>query len=56
MAAGPKQSSALTLPSYLVPFIIVTALFFLFGLITTLNMALVPICARSLTSTPRGQC
>ncbi|MGB6974358.1 MAG: sugar MFS transporter [Terracidiphilus sp.] len=29
-------------PSYMGPFIIVTALFFIFGFITTLNMALVP--------------
>ncbi len=37
-----QSSSALTLPGYLVPFITVTALFFIFGFITTLNMALVP--------------
>jgi len=37
-----KQSAALTSPGYLLPFIIVTALFFIFGFITTLNMALVP--------------
>ena len=37
-----KSSSALTSPGYLAPFIIVTALFFIFGFITTLNMALVP--------------
>jgi FHS family L-fucose permease-like MFS transporter len=42
MAAQSKQSAALTSPGYLVPFIIVTALFFIFGFITTLNMALVP--------------
>jgi FHS family L-fucose permease-like MFS transporter len=42
MATQTKQSSALTSPGYLVPFITVTALFFIFGFITTLNMALVP--------------
>jgi len=42
MAAESKQSAALTSPGYLVPFIIVAALFFIFGFITTLNMALVP--------------
>ncbi len=42
MAAEAKQSSALTSPGYLAPFIIVTALFFIFGFVTTLNMALVP--------------
>jgi FHS family L-fucose permease-like MFS transporter len=42
MAAQTKQSSALTSPGYLIPFITVTALFFIFGFITNLNMALVP--------------
>jgi FHS family L-fucose permease-like MFS transporter len=42
MATSTKQSSALTSPGYLVPFITVTALFFIFGFITNLNMALVP--------------
>jgi FHS family L-fucose permease-like MFS transporter len=42
MAEESKPSGALTSPGYLVPFIIVTALFFIFGFITTLNMALVP--------------
>jgi len=42
MAAQPKQSAALTSPGYLMPFITVTALFFIFGFITNLNMALVP--------------
>lgn len=42
MAAQPKESSALASPGYLVPFITVTALFFIFGFITNLNMALVP--------------
>jgi FHS family L-fucose permease-like MFS transporter len=42
MATETKQSSALTSPGYLVPFITVTALFFIFGFITNLNMALVP--------------
>ena len=42
MAAQSKQSAALTSPGYLVPFITVTALFFIFGFITNLNMALVP--------------
>jgi FHS family L-fucose permease-like MFS transporter len=42
MAAQGKQSAALTSPGYLVPFITVTALFFIFGFITNLNMALVP--------------
>ncbi len=42
MATEQKQSEALTSPGYLVPFITVTALFFIFGFITNLNMALVP--------------
>jgi FHS family L-fucose permease-like MFS transporter len=42
MAAQSKQSAALTSPGYFLPFIIVTALFFIFGFITNLNMALVP--------------
>ena len=42
MATQTKQSVALASPGYLVPFIIVTALFFIFGFITNLNMALVP--------------
>jgi FHS family L-fucose permease-like MFS transporter len=42
MAAESKSSTALTLPGYLIPFITVTALFFIFGFITNLNMALVP--------------
>ena len=42
MADQKKQSAALTSPGYLVPFIIVTALFFIFGFITNLNMGLVP--------------
>lgn len=37
-----EKSSRLTTPGYLAPFIIVTALFFIFGFVTTLNMALVP--------------
>jgi FHS family L-fucose permease-like MFS transporter len=42
MAAESKKSAALTSPGYLIPFITVTALFFIFGFITNLNMALVP--------------
>ena len=42
MTAQTKQSAALTSPGYIVPFITVTALFFIFGFITNLNMALVP--------------
>ena len=42
MATQEKTESALASPGYLVPFIIVTTLFFIFGFITTLNMALVP--------------
>jgi len=42
MAAQQKQSAALASPGYLVPFIIVAALFFIFGFITNLNMGLVP--------------
>ncbi len=42
MATQTKQSAALTSPGYLVPFITVTMLFFIFGFITNLNMALVP--------------
>lgn len=40
--ASETKHAALTSPGYLVPFITVTALFFIFGFITTLNMALVP--------------
>jgi MFS transporter, FHS family, L-fucose permease len=47
------SSGALTSPGYLVPFIIVTALFFIFGFITTLNMALVPD-LRSIFDLPYG--
>jgi len=42
MTAQRKQAAALTSPGYLVPFTTVTALFFIFGFITNLNMALVP--------------
>ena len=42
MAAQNKQSAALTSPGYLIPFITVTALYFIFGFITNLNMQLVP--------------
>jgi FHS family L-fucose permease-like MFS transporter len=42
MATQTKQSAALTSPGFLIPFITVTALFFIFGFITNLNMALVP--------------
>jgi len=48
-----KQSGALTSPGYLLPFITVTALFFIFGFITNLNMALVPH-LRSIFSLPYG--
>lgn len=37
-----EKPSRLTSPGYFAPFIIVTALFFIFGFVTTLNMALVP--------------
>ena len=40
--SGSGNSGALTSPGFLVPFITVTALFFVFGFITNLNMALVP--------------
>lgn len=42
MATQTKQSAPLAAPGYFIPFIIVTALFFIFGFITNLNMALVP--------------
>jgi FHS family L-fucose permease-like MFS transporter len=42
MAADSRQSAALTSPGYFLPFITVTALFFISGFITTLNMGLVP--------------
>jgi MFS transporter, FHS family, L-fucose permease len=41
MAIETKHAG-LTSPGYVVPFLTVTALFFIFGFITTLNMALVP--------------
>jgi FHS family L-fucose permease-like MFS transporter len=53
MASQTKQSAALTSPGYLVPFITVTALFFIFGFITNLNMALVPH-LRSIFDLPYG--
>ena len=51
-SAGPA-SKALTSPGYVVPFITVTVLFFVFGFITTLNMALVPD-LRNIFSLPYG--
>jgi len=42
MDAQSKQSAPLASPGYLIPFFTVTALFFIFGFITNLNMALVP--------------
>ncbi len=42
MTTQGKSQSALTSPGYMAPFVIVTTLFFIFGFITTLNMALVP--------------
>ena len=40
--ANQPASTGLTSAGYVVPFITVTALFFIFGFITNLNMALVP--------------
>ena len=42
MATRTTPTAAATSPSYIGPFITVTALFFIFGFITNLNMALVP--------------
>jgi len=53
MSAQSKPSAALTSPGYLIPFITVTALFFVFGFITNLNMALVPH-LRSIFDLPYG--
>jgi FHS family L-fucose permease-like MFS transporter len=53
MAAQSKPLAALTSPGYLIPFITVTALFFVFGFITNLNMALVPH-LRSIFDLPYG--
>ncbi len=53
MAAQSKPSAALTSHGYLIPFITVTALFFVFGFITNLNMALVPH-LRSIFDLPYG--
>ena len=53
MAAQGKPSAALTSQGYLIPFITVTALFFVFGFITNLNMALVPH-LRSIFDLPYG--
>jgi FHS family L-fucose permease-like MFS transporter len=47
------HSRALTSPGFVVPFITVTALFFIFGFITTLNMTLVPD-LRSIFDLPYG--
>ncbi len=52
MAAETKHAG-LTSPGYVVPFLTVTALFFIFGFITTLNMALVPD-LRSIFDLPYG--
>ncbi len=49
MTTQAKKSAALTSPGYLMPFITVTALFFIFGFITNLNMALVPYLRRLFT-------
>jgi len=50
MATGTNQSSSrLTSPGFVIPFITVTALFFIFGFITNLNMALVPHLKRIFT-------
>ena len=53
MSAQSKPSAALTSSGYLIPFITVTALFFVFGFITNLNMALVPH-LRSIFDLPYG--
>jgi FHS family L-fucose permease-like MFS transporter len=53
MAAQAKPSAALTSPGFVIPFITVTALFFVFGFITNLNMALVPH-LRSIFDLPYG--
>jgi FHS family L-fucose permease-like MFS transporter len=53
MAAQSKPSTALTSPGYVIPFITVTVLFFVFGFITNLNMALVPH-LRSIFDLPYG--
>lgn len=42
MSTQSKPSAHITSPGYLVPFVTVTALYFIFGFITTLNMQLVP--------------
>ena len=53
MATESKTSSALTSPGFIIPFITVTVLFFVFGFITNLNMALVPH-LRSIFDLPYG--
>ena len=53
MAAEAKHPASITSPGLVVPFITVTALFFIFGFITTLNMALVPD-LRSIFDLPYG--
>jgi MFS transporter, FHS family, L-fucose permease len=52
MATDTKHAR-LTSPGYVVPFLTVTALFFIFGFITTLNMTLVPD-LRSIFDLPYG--
>jgi FHS family L-fucose permease-like MFS transporter len=42
MATQTKQTTSLASSGYLIPFITVTALYFIFGFITNLNMQLVP--------------
>lgn len=53
MATETRKHAGLTSPGYIVPFITITALFFIFGFVTTLNMALVPD-LRSIFSLPYG--
>lgn len=48
-----NRHAGLTSPGFVVPFITVTALFFIFGFVTTLNMALVPD-LRSIFDLPYG--
>ncbi|MFC5861331.1 sugar MFS transporter [Acidicapsa dinghuensis] len=50
---SPAPTATDNVPSYLGPFITVTALFFIFGFITNLNMALVPH-LRSIFSSPQA--
>ena len=56
MATRSTPAAAATTPNYTGPFITVAALFFIFGFITNLNMALVPHLRNISLFRMRGPC